>query len=76
MYICLSLTIIYLIMPTGKVKFYNEKKGFGFVIDDETQKDIFVHASGLIDKIDENDVVTYDIVDDERGKKAINVKRS
>ena len=63
-------------MPTGKVKFYNEKKGFGFVIDDETQKDIFVHASGLVDKIKEDDLVNFDIVDDERGKKAINVKKT
>lgn len=63
-------------MPTGKVKFYNEKKGFGFVIEDETQKDIFVHASGLVDKIQENDLVNFEIVDDERGKKAINVKKA
>lgn len=63
-------------MPTGKVKFYNEKKGYGFVIDDETQKDIFVHASGLIDKVKEDDLVNFDIVDDERGKKAVNVKKT
>ncbi len=63
-------------MPTGKVKFYNEKKGYGFVIDDETQKDIFVHASGLIDKVKEDDLVDFEIVDDERGKKAVNVKKT
>ncbi|MCK4638815.1 MAG: cold shock domain-containing protein, partial [Bacteroidales bacterium] len=45
-------------MSTGVVKFYNEKKGFGFIIDDETQQDIFVHSSGLIDKITEDDKVS------------------
>jgi CspA family cold shock protein len=63
-------------MSTGKVKFFNERKGFGFIIDDESQKDIFVHVSGLIDKIQENDSVTFDITEDQRGKKAINVKKS
>jgi len=63
-------------MSTGKVKFFNERKGFGFIIDDESQKEIFVHVSGLIDKIQENDLVAFDITEDQRGKKAINVKKS
>lgn len=63
-------------MSTGKVKFFNERKGFGFIIDDESQKDIFVHASGLIDRIQENDDVAFDITEDQRGKKAINVKKA
>ena len=63
-------------MSTGKVKFFNERKGFGFIIDDESQKDIFVHVSGLIDKVQENDEVIFDITEDQRGKKAINVKKS
>ncbi len=62
-------------MSTGVVKFYNEKKGFGFIIDDETQQDIFVHSSGLIDKITEDDKVSFDIIEDNRGKKAINLKK-
>jgi cold shock protein len=61
-------------MSTGKVKFYNEKKGFGFIVDDETQKDIFVHVTGLQEKIKDEDLVVYDITEDNRGKKAINVK--
>ncbi len=62
-------------MSTGKVKFFNERKGFGFIIDDEDQKEIFMHVSGVLDKIRENDQVSFDITDDKRGKKAINVKK-
>ncbi len=61
-------------MSTGIVKFFNAKKGFGFIIDDETKEDIFVHSSGLIDNIQENDHVTYEGQEDSRGKKAVNVK--
>ena len=64
-------------MPTGKIKFFNRRKGFGFIVDDETQSDIFVHASGFGDKhliVKPNEIVTYEIMDDETGKKkAINV---
>lgn len=62
-------------MPTGKVKFFNERKGFGFIVDDETQNDVFVHATGLMEKVSENDQVTYEITEDKRGKKAIDVKK-
>ena len=64
-------------MPTGKVKFFNVRKGYGFIIDDETKKEVFVHATGLIDpKLKENDEVTFDIEPEENGKvKAVNVKR-
>lgn len=63
-------------MSTGKVKFFNERKGFGFIIDDEGQQEIFVHVSGLVDKIRENDQVSFDITEDNRGKKAINVRKN
>jgi CspA family cold shock protein len=62
-------------MSKGKVKFFNERKGFGFIVDDESQQDVFVHVSGLVDKIRENDEVTFDLTEDNRGKKAINVHR-
>ncbi len=63
-------------MSTGVIKFFNDRKGFGFIIDDESQQDIFVHASGLIDKVSENDKVTYEIIEDNRGRKAIEVKKA
>lgn len=63
-------------MSTGKVKFFNEGKGYGFIIDDETQKEVFVHASGLLDKVNGDDKVTFDLTEDRRGKKAINVKKA
>jgi CspA family cold shock protein len=62
-------------MSKGKVKFFNERKGFGFIVDDESQQDVFVHVSGLVDKIRENDEVSFDLTEDSRGKKAINVRR-
>ena len=62
-------------MSTGKVKFFNERKGFGFITEDETNEEIFVHVSGLIDRIRENDQVSFDVTEDNRGKKAINVKK-
>jgi CspA family cold shock protein len=62
-------------MSEGTVKFFNESKGYGFIIDNETNAEIFVHVTGLIDKPENNDKVSYEIVEDKRGKKAINVKK-
>ena len=53
----------------GTVKFFNEAKGFGFITPSDSKTDIFVHVSGLIDEIRENDEVTYE---EERGKKGMN----
>ncbi|HRF78370.1 MAG TPA: cold shock domain-containing protein [Chitinophagales bacterium] len=61
-------------MNTGTVKFYNESKGFGFIKDESTQKEYFVHASGLIDKIRENDNVVYDLQEGRKGLNAVDVK--
>jgi CspA family cold shock protein len=61
-------------MNTGTVKFFNNAKGFGFVKDEQTGKEIFVHVSGLIDEIRENDQVTYDVQDGKKGLNAVNVK--
>ena len=59
----------FFIMNTGTVKFYNESKGFGFIVDNSSKEEIFVHASGLVDTVREGDVVTYST---ERGKKGMN----
>ena len=57
----------------GTVKFFNTRKGFGF-IEGEDNKDIFVHASNLIDQIKDGDKVSYELEDTEKGPSAINVK--
>ncbi len=61
-------------MHTGKVKFFNETKGFGFIIDAATGEDVFVHVSGLIDNIREGDTVTFDLQRGKKGMNAVNVK--
>lgn len=63
-------------MNTGIVKFFNDVKGFGFIIDDETQKEYFVHVSGLIDEVGENDKVEFELEEGRKGLNAVNVKRA
>lgn len=63
-------------MQTGVVKFFNESKGFGFIVDDATGKDIFVHITGLNGiTIRENDRVQFDVVDGKKGLNATKVKK-
>ena len=61
-------------MYTGTVKFYNEAKGFGFIVDNSSNEEIFVHSSGLIDIIREGDQVTFDTEIGKKGMNAVNVK--
>ncbi|MBZ4676072.1 MAG: cold shock protein [Anaerophaga sp.] len=61
-------------MKTGKVKFFNESKGFGFIKEDESEKEFFVHATGLIDKVKEDDEVTFELVEGRKGLNAVDVK--
>ena len=61
-------------MKHGKVKFFNESKGFGFILDTESEKEYFVHASGLIDQIREGDEVTFDLQEGRKGLNAANVR--
>jgi len=58
----------------GTVKFFNETKGFGFIKPSDSNEDIFVHSSGLIDKIQQNDKVEYETERGKKGLSAINVK--
>ncbi len=61
-------------MKKGTVKFFNESKGFGFIVDDESQAEYFVHVSGLIDKIDQGYAVEFELKEGKKGLNAINVK--
>ncbi len=58
----------------GIVTFYNESKGFGFIKDTVTQESIFVHVSGIIDEIRENDKVSFQTVKGQKGLNAIDVR--
>jgi cold shock protein len=58
----------------GTVKFFNETKGFGFIKPSDSGEDIFVHSSGLIDEIRENDQVEFDVEQGKKGMNAVNVK--
>lgn len=66
-------------MLKGKVKWFNAEKGFGFIVSEETGKDIFVHFSAINQEgyksLAEGDVVSYEIKDTERGQQAINVSK-
>lgn len=61
-------------MQEGTVKFFNETKGFGFISPNNGTQDLFVHVSGLIDEIRENDQVTYELKDGQKGPNAVNVR--
>ena len=61
-------------MKKGTVKFFNESKGFGFIIDQATQKDYFVHVSGLIDEIRQGDEVEFDLKEGKKGLNAVEVR--
>lgn len=59
----------------GTVKFFNETKGFGFITPSDSKTDIFVHVSGLLDEIRENDEVTYEEESGKKGMNAVKVER-
>ena len=61
-------------MKKGTVKFFNAAKGFGFVIEDETNSEYFVHVSGIIDDIKEGDTVEFELAEGRKGLNAVNVK--
>jgi cold shock protein len=61
-------------MSNGTVKFFNTSKGFGFIKEANSDKEYFVHSSGLNDNITENDEVTFDLEQGKKGLNAVNVK--
>ena len=61
-------------MKEGTVKFFNNSKGFGFIKPADSNEDIFVHESGLIDDIRENDKVRYETEQGRKGLNAVNVE--
>lgn len=61
-------------MNKGTVKFFNDSKGYGFIKDSESNNEYFVHVSGLIDEIKEDDEVTFELAQGKKGLNAVNVK--
>ena len=61
-------------MKKGTVKFFNDTKGFGFIIEDESKEEYFVHVSGLMDEVRENDSVEFELQEGRKGLNAVNVK--
>ena len=61
-------------MKEGTVKFFNNSKGFGFINIKDSDEDIFVHSTNLIDDIKENDEVTFDVEKGEKGLSAVKVR--
>jgi cold shock protein len=68
------LILIFNTMQEGTVKFFNVTKGFGFIIPANGDSEIFVHSTGLIDEIRENDKVQYEVANGKKGLNAVNVK--
>ncbi len=61
-------------MKKGTVKFFNGSKGFGFIVEDDSNEEHFVHVSGLIDEINEGDNVEFELQEGRKGLNAVNVK--
>jgi CspA family cold shock protein len=62
-------------MKTGTVKFFNLAKGFGFIVEDGTNAEVFVHVTGLVDQIKDQDKVSYEVSDGKKGPNAVNVRK-
>ncbi|MFD0964249.1 cold-shock protein [Pseudofulvibacter geojedonensis] len=61
-------------MKKGTVKFFNDSKGFGFITEQETKAEHFVHISGLIDEVVEDDEVEFELTQGKKGLNAVNVR--
>ena len=63
------------VVHTGVVKFFNSSKGFGFITDHATEKDVFFHFSNSLDRVVDGEEVTFEIEVGDRGPKAVKVAR-
>ena len=61
-------------MKNGTVKFFNASKGFGFIIEDDSNTEYFVHATGIIDEINEGNAVEFELKEGRKGMNAVNVR--
>ncbi len=61
-------------MKKGTVKFFNEAKGFGFIVEEDSNNEYFVHVTGLVDRISEGDNVEFELKEGKKGLNAVNVK--
>ena len=61
-------------MKNGTVKFFNASKGFGFITEDVSNTEYFVHVTGLIDEINEGDAVEFELKEGRKGMNAVNVR--
>ena len=62
-------------MKTGKLKFFNESKAYGFIVSDDNHSEVFAHHRGLTEKIRENDSVEFEVIDGKKGLNAVNVRK-
>jgi len=63
-------------METGTVKFFNQSKGYGFIVNDSDQSELFVHVTGCNEDINEGDTVQFEVTDGKKGPNATNVNKS
>ncbi len=61
-------------MKNGTVKFFNESKGYGFIVEDGSNAEHFVHISGLIDEVRQGDAVEFELKEGRKGLNAVNVR--
>lgn len=58
----------------GTVKFFNDSKGYGFITDNDSGSEYFVHISGLIDEVKQGDSVEFELKEGKKGMNAVDVK--